>query len=309
MKIEIKDLLNSCIDEGEIDMTIRTDDVDMEKIRRETMNWIQSQQNPNYSKRKKRGIVFALLAAVVLLFGSITTAAYINHMKVTTGLNSDVPVSITDGIENWVAPKVEIEVPAMPEGKAEHLGFRVSYLPKMDLENCDITETSLREYAAVIENDSSEHTTKYIAKVGKGGKGKEISDGNELYKDSFYYLNHSSVDALYCIEVKSITSIGRTFYLYDDCNIEKNSTINDEEAIYLTTDLSKYGETDPERKTLYRIIVFDETNNAFLNVSSTLGFKEIEKIIEGLEIVHTGIVSPADSVASEGGWLSGYGVG
>ena len=305
MKVNIKDLLDSCIDEGEIEMTIRTEDVDMEKIRRETMNYIKSQGYAGNSMRKKRTVAIALIAAAVLLFGSISAGAYIRHIKVNTGLNSDVSYEVADGEETWTEPKAEVVVPALPDGESEQLGFRTGYLPEMDLDNADITETPLLpEYSS-----SETEGTKCIAKVGGGDSGRGVSSNKELYENSFAYLHHSTMEGLYCIEVRSMVGVERTFKLNEDCEVVKEDFINGAEAVYVTSDLTQYGETDPNRSTLYRILVSDESNNAFLNVSSTFGFEEIEKIIDDLEIVHTGILHPADSVDPDGGWLSGYGVG
>ena len=76
----------------------------------------------------------------------------------------------------------------------------------------------------------------------------------------------------------------------------------------MTADLTQFGEDTPKRSTLYYILVFDDSNNAFINVSSTLGFEEVEKMVDGLEVIHTGILDHSDYDA-EGGLLPGYGVG
>lgn len=310
MKVNMKDLFDSYIDEGEINMTIRTEDVDMEKIRRDTMNWINEQEGKKTVKstKNKRRIALVLIAAVVLIFGSISTTAYVRHLNVTTGLNADVPVSSTDGVTDWIAPKAEIVASASADGKAEQLGFRAAYVPEMDLAETDVTESPLSDGIALMDTDAAEHGEKFIAKVGEGDSGRALSD-KEVYDGSLFYLHRSGLEGCCCIEIKSIVSVDRTFKIYNDSKVIKESTINGQQAVYMTTDLTEEGETDPNRSTLYRIIVFDETNNAFLNVSSSFGFEEVEKMIDGLEIVHTGIISSADSVDSDGGWLGGYGVG
>ena len=308
MKVDIKDLLDSCIDEGEINMTIRTEDVDMEKIRRETMNWIKSQEHAGNSKRKKRTIAISLIAAAVLLFGSISSAAYIRHIKVNTGLNSGVSGTDTagttessDGLDIWTDPSAEVVVPALPDGEDELLGFRTGYLPKLNLDEADITETPLLPEFSSSETEG----TKCVARIGRGDSARAVASDKELYENSFEYLHHSTVEGLYCIEIRSLAGVERTFKMIEDSEVVKESFINGAEAVYVTSDLTQYGETDPERSTLYRILVSDESNNAFLNVSSTLGFEEIEKIIDDLVIVHTGILHPADSVDPDGGWLTG----
>lgn len=312
MRIEIRDMFEDYIDEDAIDMkNIKADDLDIGRIRRLTMEKISVSENKGRITGLRKPARVALLAAIisVLLIGSVSAAVILSRVRIDTDLGEQT-YSLSDGSEYTYDVGGQFTIEGREDAKNEVMGFRLGYFPEFDMSDADSTITPLRESlgfyiegARIIEEKnyassddfywSEDGTDDDFSRIDSYISSPKLDEDlsaagltGDYLEGAYDHYIVGDENRAFSVDIYSFSKNDQQYITENSIEFVKSGELRGMEATYYTME-SFYSDRP---RTEYCLLLADEADGAVITiVGNDGGFEEIEKIAEGIEVVHTGI--------------------
>lgn len=320
MKIDIRDMFENYIDEDGTEMKNIADNLDIERIRSLTMNKINAGNNVKARgfKAMKKSARIALLAAIisVLLVGSVSAAVIISRVRIDTDLGEKT-YAFSDGDEYTYNANGQFTIEGREDAKNEIMGFRLGYFPEFDMSSPDVCSTIVplrdtlgfyieasriideKNYASINDLQWSEDEQEddfgridsytNSSKLDEDLEEKGLSP--EYLKDAYNHFIIGESGRAYAVDIYSYAKNDQQYVTENNIEFVKNGELcGMETTYYIMHDENR----DEAFRSIYCLLLCSEEHGACITVVGTGGFEELEKIAEGLEVVHSGVEDTTD---------------
>lgn len=244
MRIDIHDMFDGYIDNSGIDIDTETENIDMQRIKRMTMDRVNAEQKRG-GLRKPVKIAIAAAVIAVLLTGAVSAAVLgIASFRSNLG-ETEYEWTTYEGESDSSSYDVGFEITLPAHKDVNHLiGFTADYIPDIPgpLETADYTLS--------------------------GGVYHQITHDSADLKDKI------------TIQICQPCPVERYYILMGTTEAVKEGEINGRQAQYLTVEAIP--ELGGEERNA--IILTDEPTGAVVVIAGTFDFDELERVAEGIDV-------------------------